>query len=97
MKLKLLVLASCIVVTMLLTGCFKSGSGSGSGSGSSSSTSGVSANYGGSGSGDSGSSSYSGSSSTVLQHNPEPATIALVGTGLAAYLFMKTRKKNNKK
>ncbi len=89
MKSKLLVLAGCIVAAMLLTGCLKSGSGSSSGS--SSYTSGVSGDSGsGSGSG-SGGGDLGGGGNVPL--NPEPATIALVGTGLAAYMLMRRKKK----
>lgn len=39
-------------------------------------------------------SSDSGDKSGDLPHNPEPATIALLGSGLVAYAFL--RKKNKK-
>lgn len=76
---KLLVL---IAVAVLLVGCNKSG-------GSGTSVYGGTSDVSGSGSGDS-IDSYSESN---IPHNPEPATVALLGGGLAAYALMKFRKK----
>ncbi len=81
MRSKLTAVMGCIIMMTLLTGCFGGG-----GSGSSSSGGGITIAGGG---GDLGGGS--------LPHNPEPATIALLGSGLAAYALYHYRKNSKKR
>lgn len=85
-KLLLLVVMSAVALT-LLTGCNKSGSGINLSSGGSSSTGG-----GTGGSGDTGGGT-GGTDTPLAAHHPEPATLALLGTGLGAYVMMRRKKK----
>ncbi len=84
MRSKLVMLLGCVIMITLLTGCFGGGGGSSSSGGSG----GVGDIAGLPGGGDSGGGS--------LPYNPEPATIALLGSGLAAYALYHY-KKNKKK
>lgn len=84
---RLELVAVFLLTAAFMTGCTGSGSGS-SGLGSSGGSSGSSSLL-GSGS----SSSGSVATSTTLPHNPEPATMALVATGLAAFALFRRKKK----
>lgn len=75
---KLKLLAFCIIAMLVLTGCKGSGGAAGGFGGSV---------FAGGSSGDIG---YGGGSTPV---NPEPATMALFGTGLAGYAFLKRKKR----
>ncbi|MFH0731648.1 MAG: PEP-CTERM sorting domain-containing protein [Candidatus Omnitrophota bacterium] len=86
---KLVVLACCIAATLALTGCNEKASEvAGFSDGSSSGAQGTMFAE------NSSSSSYdSGSGSSRAPHNPEPATLALVGVGLAGLGMFKLRKR----
>jgi len=90
-------LAVLITAPFALTGCKLSGGGSGS-SGSSYGDSGSSSSsYSSSGlDGSSGGGGLLGAPSGGNFMNPEPATIALLGSGLLGYGLLKTRKKKKK-
>jgi len=84
-----------LIVTLVTAGCsgsesnslFSALAGGSSGSGSSGSSSALA---GGSGSGSAGSGSPGGA---VLPHSPEPSTVALLATGLAAFALAALRKR----
>lgn len=86
MKYKLAIWTTCLIATIFLAGCKGSGSGSAGISG---------------GDGiyiaslsDDGSSVDDGSNDgNPIAHNPEPATLALLGSGLFAYAFLRKKKK----
>ena len=82
MKYRLAILIACLLTISLLAGCKESGS-SASGSFDSGSSSFVS------GSGGLGSSG----GSVPVGHMPEPATVALLGSGLLAYAFIRRKMK----
>ncbi|MCK4463628.1 MAG: PEP-CTERM sorting domain-containing protein [Candidatus Omnitrophica bacterium] len=80
-KLTLTLLTTCILAMLMLTGCKGSGGG-------------ISGFLGSTFAG--GSSSSSGGDSPINAssgHTPEPATITLLGGGLAAYAFLKRKKR----
>jgi len=83
----LLLLMVCAVALFALTGCLGGGGGSSS-TGSGGSGSGNGSTY-------AGSFSSSGGSATggSAVHNPEPATLALFGSGLIAYALSRRKKK----
>jgi len=89
---KLVLLAICMIVVPLLSGCLGDSGSSSSGSGGSSS--GGDSTY-ASGYGSTGGSTGSIGGSTVgsAVHNPEPATLALFGGGLIAYALSRRKKK----
>ncbi|MDB4349544.1 PEP-CTERM sorting domain-containing protein [Omnitrophica bacterium] len=83
MKLRLAMIVLCMVSVFALAGCKGGGGGGGS--------------YAGGGSSIGGDTS-TGTTSTVggtlpTAHQPEPATIALLGGGLAAYALLRRRKR----
>jgi len=78
MKVRLALLAFCVIAMFALVGCKTSGSSSGS-AGSSYSSSNDAGEV--------------GDAPINAMHNPEPATIALLGGGLAAFAFFKRRKR----
>ncbi len=69
----------CLAAVLLLAGC----SGSGSGSSKSGSAAAGSGSDGGG----------SGTNSIIPHHNPEPATMLLLGGGLAAYALLRRKHK----
>jgi hypothetical protein len=73
----------CLLICVALTGCLEQAGSSGGGGG-------IVTALAGGGAGSGGSSIPAG-----LPHNPEPATLALLGGGLAAYAFLRNRR--NKK
>jgi len=82
MKTNMFLIVLCLMSAVMLSGCVTEGSGSGD-------------SWSGFSTGSSGS-DYSESSSTgaSAHHNPEPATMAMIGTGLFAYgILNKKRKK----
>lgn len=85
---RLELVAVFLLVAVLMAGCGPSGSGS-SDLGSSAGSSGSS--------GISGLSTDTGSTGTIpsstLPHHPEPATMALVATGLVAFVLLRRKKK----
>lgn len=85
---KLALLSVCVVALFALTGCF----GGGGGSSASGSSYGSGSSYAG-GSGSTSSGSSGGSTTSALPSNPEPATLALLGSGLAAYALMMRKRK----
>lgn len=75
---RIVALLSCVIIVLMLAGCKGSGGGVSGFLGST---------FAGGGSGgDSGGGSPIG-------HSPEPATVALLGGGFAAYAFLKRKKK----
>ncbi len=94
MKTKTLIIVLCIMTMTMLTGCFGGGGGGGSASGGSSSGGiDVAGLPGGSIGGDS---ILGGSGDSGIPHNPEPATLALLGGGLAAYALLKHNKRKKR-
>ncbi len=81
MKYKLLVLTCCIMMAMFLTGCL------GGGGGSAGFLEGGSFDVADSGGGDGGGGDGGG------DINPEPATMAMIGTGMLAYGIMRRKRK----
>ncbi|MBF0217275.1 MAG: PEP-CTERM sorting domain-containing protein [Candidatus Omnitrophica bacterium] len=88
MKYKMiLTLTAVVLLTIMSTGCQLGGSGGSGGSGFSGSGDGGSAGGSVSGAGS------GGIGSSNVPHNPEPATMALVGIGVAGYAWYRRRKK----
>lgn len=88
MKQRMFVLAGLIALTMLLSGCLGGGGGSGSNGGSAGIGGADMAGLPGGGVGAGG----NGGGGIDGNINPEPATVLLLGGGLAAYAFIKRRK-----
>jgi len=88
MKNKLLLITCCVATMLSLSGCFGGGDGSGAGSGGGFNVAGLP------GGGDHfGGDSILGGGMDSIPHNPEPATVALLGGGLAAYALLRRKKK----
>lgn len=83
----LFLILTCIALTLLLTGCLGGGGGGSSGS------SGGSFDVAGLLGGDSDGGGIFSGGGGVFEHTPEPATVALLGGGLAVYAFLKRKKK----
>ncbi len=92
MKVNAFLIILCLLSTVMLSGCVGEGGG---GSGDSWSSSWSSGSSGGTGDSGSGGSNYGEDSGTgaSAQHNPEPATMAMIGVGLFAYGILNKKKK----
>ena len=99
---KLALVIACIGLAVLLAGCKGSGSTFGWGGGSSSTSATVASlpdgggdDGGGTGGGDTPGDDPGDIGDDITYHNPEPATVALLGGGLAGFAFL--RRKRRKK
>ena len=92
--LRLIAFVGCLIVLLASTGCFGGGGGGSASTGSyyagGSSSGGGSSYTGGSGS------TGGGSGISIFEHGPEPATLALLGSGLVAYALMMRNKRKKK-
>ena len=93
---KFIIFAILMLASFVLTGCKFSTGGSGSTGSSSGSSSYVDSSFSSSSIGGSSSLELSGDALGGIPHNPEPATMALMATGLLGYGLVKSRKKKKK-
>lgn len=95
MKYKLTILTACLIALVFLTGCKEGGSSFGSFSADDDSfVAGVPGDSGsGGGSSSSSGSGDSGGDIAGVGHAPEPATLALLGSGLLTYALLRRKRR----